>query len=217
MATAASVRCRLCLVTPPAYEIGVFTRLLSDALAGGDVASLIITASATDPMGLQRAAEAFVPVATARGVAALIHNDTRIAARTGADGVHVDTGRDDVRTALDTYRGKKIVGAGNVATRHDAMELAEAEPDYLFFGRLAGGTSETIFPKVLELATWWSQVAVIPAVVIGGTAIASVDEAAQSGIEFVALSSAVWDDPRGAGAAVSEVAERLASVPEAAE
>src|SRR5262245_12628874 len=125
MATAAPVRCRLCLVTPPVYEIDIFKRALTDALAGGDVASFIITASANEPLSLQRAAEAFVPIAAARGVAALVHNDTRIAARAGADGVHVDTGRVDVSAALETFRGKKIVGVGNVASRHDAMDLAE--------------------------------------------------------------------------------------------
>ncbi len=57
---------------------------------------------------------------------------------------------------------------------------------------------------------------IIPAIVMGGRAIASVDEAAANGIEFVALSAAVWDHPVGPGAAVAEVAERLARVREAA-
>src|SRR5260221_9957141 len=109
MANASDIRCRLCLVTPPAYEAEPFAKRLADALAGGDVASLIITAPANDPGGLQRAAEALVPIAAARGVAALIHNDTRIAGRTHADGVHIDSGIADVTTALDSLRKKKIV------------------------------------------------------------------------------------------------------------
>lgn len=213
----AEVRTRLVLVTPPAYEAAAFASRLSDALAGGDVASLIITAGGADGAAFQKAAERLVPIAEARGVAALIHNDTRIAARTNADGAHVDGGRAAITDALDSFRGKKIVGAGNIATRHDAMELAEAEPDYLFFGRLDGDTADGIFPKSLDLASWWSEVTVIPAVVMGGREIASVDEARDAGIEFVALSSAVWDDPRGPAKAVAEVAERLARVAEPAE
>jgi thiamine-phosphate pyrophosphorylase len=91
------------------------------------------------------------------------------------------------------------------------MELAEAEPDYLFFGRLTGDTADGIFPKARELAAWWSEVAVVPAIVMGGRSLASVAEAAAGGIEFVALAKAVWDDPRGPGAAVAEAAERLAT------
>ncbi len=216
MANPADIRCRLCLVTPPAFDAGAFAPRLADALTGGDVASLIITADAKDPTALQRAAEALVPIAEARGVASLIHNDTRIAARTRADGVHVDTGGEDLAAALEAFRKKKIVGAGNARSRHEALELAELEPDYLFFGRLDGDTTDGIFPAALDLAAWWSSVTIIPAIVMGGRKLASADEAAANGIAFVAHSSAVWDDPRGPAAAVAEVAERLAMVREPA-
>lgn len=216
MANAADIRCRLCLVTPPVYAASTFAAQLSDALAGGDVASLIVSVPANDPMGLQRAAEMLVPIAEARGVAALIHNDTRVAGRTRADGVHIDTGPADIASALDALRNKKIVGAGGFHSRHEALEAGQAEPDYLFFGRLDGDTSDGIFPKALDLAAWWSSVTIIPAIVMGGSSLASVEEAAREGIAFVALSRAVWSDPRGAGAAVAEACERLANVREAA-
>lgn len=213
MANTADVRTRLVLVTPLVYDAASFAPRLSDALAGGDVASLII---AGDPLSLRSKAEVLVPICTARGVASLVLNDTRIASRSGADGVHVETGIADVEAALNSLRKKKIVGAGNVPSRHDAMEIAETEPDYLFFGRIDGDTTDAIFPRSLELASWWSEVAVIPAIVMGGRSLASVGEAADAGIEFVALSSAVWQHARGPAAAVAEVAERLASIVEPA-
>jgi thiamine-phosphate pyrophosphorylase len=216
MANAPNIRCRLCLVTPPAYEADAFAARLANALAAGDVASLIITAPVNDPGGLQRAAEALMPVAEARGVASLIHNDTRVAGRTKADGVHIDSGAADVTTALESLRNKKIVGAGGARGRDEALEMGEAEPDYLFFGRLDGDSADAIFPRSLELASWWSSVTIIPAIVMGGRALASVEEATANGIEFVALSAAVWDHPEGPGAAVANVAERLARLREAA-
>ena len=216
MANPSDIRCRLCLVTPPAFDADSFAPRLADALAGVDVASLIITAHGKDPTAMQRAAEALAPIAEARGVASLIHNDTRIAARTRADGVHIDTGGEDLAAALEAFRKKKIVGAGNARSRHEALELAELEPDYLFFGRLDGDTADGIFPAALDLAAWWSSVTIIPAIVMGGRKLASVDEAAANGIAFVALSSAIWNDARGPAAAVAEVAERLAMVREPA-
>jgi thiamine-phosphate pyrophosphorylase len=210
MAIAADTRCRLCLVTPAAYDIDAMSRQIADALAGGDVASLIVTGPTHDPASLQRAAEAIVPIAEARGVAALVHNDTRIAGRVKADGVHIDSGIEDVRQAVQAAGGKRIVGTGNVRSRHEALEMGELEPDYIFFGRFGGDTNDTIFPAALELAAWWSSVTVIPAMVMGGKTLASVEQAAANDIPFVALSSAVWLDPRGPGAAVAEAAERLA-------
>jgi thiamine-phosphate pyrophosphorylase len=217
MANAPDARCRLCLVTPPAYDVEEFAPRLSGALSGGDVASLIVTSpDRSDPAALQRAAERLVPIAQARGVAALIHNDIRVAARAKADGVHIDTGVADVEAAASTLRNKKIVGAGGIQLRHEALELGDLEPDYLFFGNLDGDTGEAIFPKALELAAWWASVTVIPAIVMGGRLIASVDEASASGIDFVALSSAVWDHSDGPSAAVAEAVARLSvAVPEA--
>jgi thiamine-phosphate pyrophosphorylase len=105
-----------------------------------------------------------------------------------------------------------MVGAGGIRSRHEAMVLAEADPDYLFFGLLDGDREPWIFRRALELAAWWAEVAVIPAMVMGGRSVASVDQAVEAGVEFVALRHAVWDDPRGPAAAVAEANMRLAAV-----
>lgn len=213
MADADDSRCRLCLVTPETSDPGGFRPLLDAALAAGDVACLIITGA---PDLLQPMAETLVPVAQSRQVAALVHNDTRIAGRAKADGVHVDTGLADLKLALDAFRPARIVGAGGFRSRHDAMLAGEANPDYLFFGRLDGDTGEAIFPKALDLAGWWSSVFLIPAMVMGGRSLASVSEAAEAGIEFVVLRDAVWSNAGGPAEAVAAANRLLALAPERA-
>ena len=208
MPEADAPRSRLCLVTPHDIDPEDLARRVDDALAGGDVASLIIDGEGER---LQRVAEALAPRAQARGVAAIVRNDTRIAGRAKADGVHVDTGPADLAAAAEKLRPKLIVGAAGFKTRHDAMVAGEANPDYLFFGRLDGDTTDGIFAKALDLAAWWSSLFVIPAIVMGGRSLASVEEAARNGIEFVALSRAVFEDPRGPAAAVEEANRRLAA------
>jgi thiamine-phosphate pyrophosphorylase len=209
MAEAEENRCRLCIVTPPAYEPRALAERLKEALAGGDVASLIVTApKAGDPAAHQKAAELLVPLAVAAGTAALVHMDTRIAMRTGADGVHVD-GAEAVEAARGALGRDRIVGVGDIRARHDAMDIGSDAVDYLFFGRLDGDTGEGIFPKALDLAEWWSAVTVVPAIVMGGRDLASVETANARGIAFVALSSAIFDDPRGPRAAVADATARL--------
>ena len=214
MANVNSERCRLCLVTPPDDDATAAALRVADGLSGGDVASLIVTVGRDDPRALQEMAEAVVPIAQARGVAALIHNDIRVAKRARADGVHVDSGPADLEAALATFHPGGIVGVGGVATRHAAVTAGELQPDYVFFGRLDGDTEDGIFPKALDLAEWWSAVTVVPAVVMGGRAIASVRQAAAAGIAFVALAHAVWDDPRGPALAVAEANAHLAAAEE---
>ncbi len=217
MAENIAIRSRLCLVTRPSVDLEVFSRLVGEALSGGDVASLIIVGDPLDPARSQRAAELFVPIAQNAGAAAIVHNDTRIAGRARADGVHIDTGLTDTKSAIAALRPKRIVGAGGIRSRHEVMAFGEAGPDYLFFGRLDGDTADEVHAKSLELAAWCATVTVIPTVVMGGKTIASVRQAPAEGIEFVALSSAVWDDPRGPRAAVADACEQLATAAEAVE
>ena len=216
MANDIASRCRLCLVTPAGVDAKTFARYVADALSGGDVASLIVAADPGDPAALQKAAEAFVPLAQEAGAAAIVHGDTRIVGRTHADGVLIDSGPDELAAAVAALHPKLMVGAAGLTSRHEALAASEAAPDFLFFGRLDGDTGDAVFPKALDLAGWWSAVTVIPAIVMGGGTLSSVREAAAAGIEFVALSKAVWDDPRGPRAAVAEACEHLAESGEAA-
>ncbi len=207
--------CRLCLVTPRAIAPDVAAERLEAALAGGDVASLIVTAEPTDPERLQTLASRLVPIAQASGTAVLIHNDTRIAGRVKADGVHVDNGPADLAEAIRSFRPQRIVGAGGIRSRHEALDVGEIGPDYVLFGRLDGDTWPDIFPQALDLAEWWSELVEIPAIVMGGNTVSSVVAARDAGIEFVALSRAVFDaeDPRQA---VAEAIRLLAGTPELA-
>jgi thiamine-phosphate pyrophosphorylase len=209
-------RCRLCLVAPRPAEAVHAATLLREALDGGDVAAIIVIGDPTEPARFQEFAAHTVATASPRDVATLVANDTRIAGRVRADGVHIDTGIVEVAAAVANASGKRMVGAGGIRSRHDAMELGEAGPDYLFFGVLDGDRQPQIFPRAIALASWWSDVAVIPAMVMGGSALASVEEAAHAGVDFVALRDAVWTDPRGPAAAVAEANERLASTRQAA-
>jgi thiamine-phosphate pyrophosphorylase len=154
-----------------------------------------------------------VPVGQRHGVAAIIQNDTRIAGRSKADGVHVETGFADLKAAVEALRPGRIVGAGGLASRHEAMLAGEADPDYVFFGRLDGDYGDEIAERAMGLAEWWAGIFHIPAIVMGGKALESIAAARDAGVEFVALRSAVWEYPAGPRAAVAE-ANRLLSVGE---
>ena len=193
---------RLCLITPPAFDAVAFAPVLDAALRAGEVASLIIAMEGLELSGRQAAAERLVPIAQANGTAAIV-TDRALLDHCGADGLHVDTGLADLRRAVDALRPDRIVGG-----RHDAMLLAETECDYLYFGRFDGDTAPAIHDKTLDLAAWWSALFEIPAIVMGGSDLASIGEAAAARVEFIALRSAIWSHADGAAAAV-ETAHRL--------
>jgi thiamine-phosphate pyrophosphorylase len=106
-----------------------------------------------------------------------------------------------------------MVGVDGAKTRHDALELGEARPDYIFFGRFGYDTAPASHPRNLALGEWWSQMVAGPCIVQAGADIDSVREVAASGAEFVALSSAVFGgshDPRRRRARGKRAARRRA-------
>jgi thiamine-phosphate pyrophosphorylase len=193
-------RCRLILIAPIDEAADIFAPRLAEAIAGGDVASLILPAWA-DEGAFQTFATPIVRMTQEAGVAAIIAEDTRAAGRIGADGIHLHAKPDGIREAVERSRGKMIVGAGGAATRDDALELGEAQPDYIFFGRFGYDTKPEPHKRNLALGRWWAEMVAIPCVVMGGSEIASVADVADTGVEFVALGNAIFGegiDPREA-------------------
>lgn len=188
------VRTRLCLIAPadpPADCAGV----LKATLAAGDVASLLFAPKDRAEV------KAIADIAASHGVAVIALGGE---ADPALDGLHIETGAKDVAAARRALGQDRIVGVGGINSRHDAMVLGELLPDYVFFGHLDGDDEPSIHASALDLAAWWAALFEIPAMVMGGSEIASIVPAQEAGIEFVALRNAVWDHPAGAAAAVAE-------------
>lgn len=193
---------RLILVVPPEPDAAAFLPLLRAAVTGHDVAAVLIPPAA-------ELAGKLAPLVQEAGAAALILDDTRLAGHVKADGVQIETGLADLRNAVDSFRPKRIVGAGRLTSRHAAMEAGEIGADYVFFGRPHGDTHDAPHPKALDLAEWWSDLMEIPAAIMAGRSLDSIAEAAATGASFVAVGKAIWTHPEGAAAAVAQAQAAL--------
>ncbi len=204
------------LIAPPGPSAAGFAQQFEAAISGGDVASVILPQGAMDEAAFQLLAERVVPVAQGAGIAAIIAGDTRIAGRVGADGIHVEAGRKELREAIDRFHPKLMVGAGGARTRDEALELGEEQPDYMLFGRFGSDTLPEPHHRNLELGNWWAAMIRIPCIVMGGAGIGSVATVAATGAEFVGLGAAAFAsglDPgsqvKAANAMLDEVAPRF--------
>ncbi|AVH43805.1 thiamine phosphate synthase [Agrobacterium tumefaciens] len=198
-------RCRLVLIVPQSDDAQKQATEVEDALRGGDVASVIIPQYGLDDAAFQKRAELIVPLVQKAGAAALIAGDSRVAGRVKADGLHVVGNGEALAEAVEKFTPKLIVGGGNADDRHKALEQGEANPDYVFFGKLEGDIKPEAHPKNLALGEWWASMIEIPAIVMGGTDVSSVVAVAETGVEFVAMRSGVFDNATGAAQAVSEI------------
>ncbi len=206
-------RCRIVLISPAGETADSFASKFSAAISGGDVASVILPANGMDEASFQAFAERIVPIAQDAGIAAIIAEDTRIAGRVKADGIHIEGGKAALAEVIENFQPKMAVGAGGAKTRDDALELGEERPDYIFFGRFGYDNKPEPHHRNLTLGRWWAEMIQVPVIVMAGSDIASVEAVAATGVDFVALSAAVFADgvdPKEAVARTNAVLDETA-------
>lgn len=201
-------RCRLVVISPSGADWKRSADQIASALGGGDVASVILWPGELGETDFQKLCETSVTVAQAAGTAAVVAGDSRIAGRCGADGFHAHN-KSELAEFVEASRQELIVGAGGLKTRHEALELGEMRPDYLFFGRFGFDNRPEPHPRNLALGQWWAELVEIPCVVMAGTTVESVQAVAATGAEFAAVSSAVFTGTVEPGEAVRRANELL--------
>src|SRR5437660_11986554 len=118
---------RLYLVTP--QDPAGLTDRLAEALAAADIAAVLLRLPDTDERNRINHAKAIAPTVQNKGAALLLDGCAQLAARAGADGAHL-SGIDAFRASLATLKPDRIAGCGGLASRHEAMVVAEAGADY---------------------------------------------------------------------------------------
>jgi thiamine-phosphate pyrophosphorylase len=184
---------RLYLITPRLADTSAFAAPLAAALEAADVAAVLLRLADADEGTLIKRAKALGEPVQQRGVALLIDGRPGLVARARADGAHV-TGIAAFSEAIDELKPDRIVGAGGLATRHDAMLAAEQDADYVMFGEPDEHGARPAFAAIEERVAWWAELFEAPCV---GYA-ASRAEAAplvKAGADFVALGDWLWTEP----------------------
>lgn len=204
--------CRLYLLTPPRLpNLEAFQGELEEALRGGDVAALQIRLKGAAEDEIERTVEALRPLAESFGVALILNDRPDLAARFNCDGVHVGQEDAPYAEARRLLGRERIVGVTCHASRHLAMEAAEAGADYVAFGAFFDtATKDASTRAEPEILSIWQETMTTPCVAIGGVTVETAAALAQAGADFVAVSSGVWTFDRGPRAAVAAFVDALA-------
>ena len=197
--------CRLYLISPERLDHpSIFADELRGAFDGGDVAAFQLRLKEVDDDAIARAADTLRPICQQRGVAFIMNDRPDLAVKLDCDGVHV--GQDDMPYA----EARRIVGPDRQvgvtckASRHLAMEAAEAGADYVAFGAFFASNTKTVTtPASLEILEWWSGLMEVPCVAIGGITVENCRPVIAAGADFLAVAGGVWTHKDGAKAAVA--------------
>ena len=181
---------RFFLVAPDDVSVSRLVDCLTAACQAGDVASLLVPAAI--------AGEITAP-AQALGVAVIVSGEWR----GGADGLQVDANTEAVSEARKSAGKERFVGAFAGASRHFAMEAAEAGADYVALtqnGASIGG---------VPIVAWWSSVMEIPCVAFEPVELEGLDILLPQKPDFIRPSDAMWADAETASRIITELRQRL--------
>ena len=195
------------LIASPDVDANSCTRMLDEALAASPVAAMLLPRGARGEGSYKALVKAVAPRAQAAGVAVLIEGDPGLVRTLGVDGLHVEGDVGDVKAATAALKPDYIVGAGQIASRHDAMSKGELGPDYIFFGPLSGPRD----PEQREMARWWAEIMEVPSVLSDPSATA--ESATAEGSDFIAVGESVWAAPEGVTARLESIAKALETSP----
>ncbi len=199
---------RLYLATPVIADAAQLASQLPTLLAAADVAAVLLRLAPGDERSIIQRAKALAPPVQKAGAALLIDRHFGQVARSGADGANV-SGIEAMQEAMPTLKPDRILGVGGLMTRHDAMVVGEAGADYVLFGEPDANGERPSADAICERLDWWAELFEPPCVGYATT----LDEAnlfASAGADFVLVGDFIWQDSRGAEAALIEASQAIA-------
>lgn len=208
---------RLYLITPLISDPAAFAGALESACATGGIAAVMLRLADADERTLINRIKVLAPIVQKHEVAVIVTTEgempvdlANIAARGGADGVHIPFNTEAILNIVLQLKGERSLGIGNLRSRDDAMRAGELGVDYVMFGEPRRDGSLPARDMVLERAQWWAEIFETPCVVFSPD-IDSIREIMATGAEFIALGDAIWTHDGGVAVAVDAAVKAIAT------
>lgn len=195
--------CQLYVISPPQIVVPAFAQALQAALDAGPVAAFQLRLKDVGDDDVLRACEALLPVCKAADVAFILNDRADLAARAGADGVHLGQGDGSIADARALMGRDAQIGRTCHDSRHLAMEAGEQGADYVAFGAFHETTTKpSHYRPQPEILGWWTTLSQLPCVAIGGIFAHNAAPLVEAGADFIAVVRAVWEHEAGPAAGV---------------
>ena len=199
--------CQIYLLTPPTIDdLDAFAAAFEAVISAAPVACLQIRLKDAPDARIEEIVEKLAPIAHVQQTLILINDNADIAAKCGADGVHLGQQDMKINLAKQLISDDAIVGITCHNSKDLAFEACIAGADYVAFGSFfKSETKPDASPADLELLTWWNETMEIPCVAIGGITTDNAREVIKAGANYIAVSSGVWNHKDGPEEAVKQL------------
>lgn len=212
------VKPRFILITPVIEDAAAFLPKLISACSSADVAAVILRLTGedadliagADDSELVKRAKLLLPEAQKNSAMVLLDGLKHLVQDAGADGTHLS----DPAAVQSTRASLKesIVGAGRLASRHDAMIAGEAGADYVMFGEPDADGKRPGFDAIAERVSWWAELFQLPCIAYAANE-SEIPGLMRAGADFIALGEeALWNAKGDPAAVLARLAVHLETV-----
>jgi thiamine-phosphate pyrophosphorylase len=206
--------CQLYLISPPKIELADFAVQLEQAYAGGNIACFQLRLPGADDNFIKAAVSKLLPIVKKHQSIFIINEHAHLAKQLNVDGVHIGETSTikpkDLANIRKELTDEMIIGASCYGSRDLAMMTADEGADYISFGSIFdSNTVNTNIRVDLETLKWWSEYTTIASVAIGGINYENCAQIIETGVNFIACISAIWDHKDGPKQAVFELTKKL--------
>lgn len=162
------------------------------AVRGGAV---IVQYRDKNPVNAEFVALELVKICHRYDIPLIINDDIELAARAGADGVHI--GRDDshIATARERLGATAIIGVSCYNSVEQALAAQAQGATYVAFGRFFPSSSKPLAtPAQIETLHQAKRILTLPIVAIGGILPINGAQLLNAGADFLAVIGGLFDD-----------------------
>ena len=154
---------------------------------------------------LEAQARALLPLCRDRGVPMIVNDDAALAARTGADGVHLGRHDGAIAAARDLLGNAAIIGASCYDDSGRGRIAVAQGADYVAFGALFASATKPDARRATPALLRQGRALGVPVVAIGGITPDNARQAVDAGADLLAVIGAVFDadDPVAAARAIA--------------
>lgn len=196
--------CQLYAITPPTWQSG-FEKTIKQALEAAPVAALQLRLKNTKDDVIKKVASLIQPICDINDTHFILNDNPKLAKEIGADGVHIGQQDMPLQEARIIMGEDKLIGVSCYDSKHYAFEAGEKGADYVAFGAFYSTQTKPNAPTPsLDLLRFWADYTNVPVVAIGGIAPENALPLVQSGADYVAAITSIWQHPKGTAAAVKE-------------
>ena len=203
-------------VTPDLFDTTLLLAKIAAALEGGACAIQYRNKTASESQRTEQSG-AIARLQAARGALYIVNDDPALAARVGADGVHLGEDDASIASAREAIGPDRIVGVSCYGDFERARVAVSAGADYVAFGSFFPSSTKPGARRASFELLQRAQTLHVPVVAIGGIDATNARTLFDQGADAVAVISAVFAhddvaDVRSAAQSIATIAARHSGV-----